>query len=502
MNSRKPIFALLAAGLAVAVALSFVPYALLERAGRAVTAMLPGRGDATVEAPALAPLPTFDVAGWYAERGEDPARHGVYVESLDGRRVLAAHNPDLAFNPASLLKLATSLAVLRAFGPEHRFETRVYAAGTVGPDKTLKGNLVLAGDDPVFGDVAASLVARELRARGVEKVSGDVLVTPGFSFNYAEKPEDSAERVAKVMEMKQKATGVADAPSGEPLFKVKSYPLREILLYMNAHSNNFVAERLGALVGGPAGLKRFLVEELKLPAEQVEVERTSGRENNRMTARGIVSVVRALKEEAERHGMRVEDLMPVASDDAGTLRRRLEGTPLEGATIGKTGTLTAEVDGGMASLAGVVFTEKDGMVAFAILDQGSRIAENRELEDILLAQVIASQDIPRPINNGEVRRRLLPSTSLLVEPEALAGLVEEKDDEKKDDDREADEEEASTSKSNAKTREEARKDSRESRRADTKASRKSRKSEPSKADTRKREAQRGGRTNARGRGRR
>ena len=499
MNSRKPIFALLVVGIAVVIALTFVPYALLERAGRAVTAILPVARDATVDAPARPLLPAFDVAGWYAERGEDPAYHGVYVESIDGQHVLASLNPDLPFNPASLLKLATSLAVLRALGPEHRFETRVYTDGTVGPDKTLKGNLVLAGDDPTFGDVAASLVARELRARGVEKVKGDILVTPGFSFNYAEKPDDSAERAAKVMEMEEKATGVTEAPAGEPRFVVKSYPLREILLYMNAHSNNFVAERLGALVGGPEGLKRFLVEELKLPAEQVEVERTSGRENNRMTARGIVSVVRALKAEAERHGMRIEDLMPVASDDAGTLRRRLEGTPLEGATIGKTGTLTAEVDGGMTSLAGVVFTETAGMVAFAILDQGSRIAENRELEDILLAQVIASQDIPRPINNGGVRRRLLPATSLRVEPEALAGLVEEKDDDKRADSKQSDEEEATTSKSNPKTREEAR---RESRRSNEKATQDSRKREPSRADSRKREVQRGGRASGRGRGRR
>ncbi|HEX7177624.1 MAG TPA: D-alanyl-D-alanine carboxypeptidase [Pyrinomonadaceae bacterium] len=494
MNSRKPIFALLAVGIAVVIALTFVPYAFLERAGRAVTAILPGAREATVDAPARPLLPAFNVEGWYAERGEDPARHGVHIESIDGKSVLASHNPDLPFNPASLLKLATSLAVLRAFGPDHRFETRVYTDGVVGPDKTLKGNLVLAGNDPMFGDVAASLVARELRARGVEKVSGELLVTPGFSFNYAEKADDSAERVAKVMEMKEKATGVGETPAGEPRFVVKSYPLREILLYMNAHSNNFVAERLGALVGGPEGLKRFLVEELKLPAEQVEVERTSGRENNRMTARGIVSVVRALKAEAERHGMRVEDLMPVASDDAGTLRRRLEGTPLEGATIGKTGTLTAEVDGGMASLAGVVFTETAGMVAFAILDQGSRIAENRELEDILLAQVIASQDIPRLIHSEEVRRRLLPATSLRVEPEALAGLVDERDDKKQTDERESDEEEASTSKSNAKTR--------DGKRVEEKASQRSRKPEPSRADSRKREVQRGGRASVRGRGRR
>ncbi|HEX5708400.1 MAG TPA: D-alanyl-D-alanine carboxypeptidase, partial [Pyrinomonadaceae bacterium] len=113
----------------------------------------------------------------------------------------------------------------------------------------------------------------------------------------------------------------------------------------------------------------------------------------------------------------LEDLMPVASDDAGTLRRRLEGSPLDGALVGKTGTLTAEVDGGMASLAGVVYTERVGKIFFAILDQGSRISENRELEDLLLAQVILAQDIPRPIPRTEERRRLLPPTSIEITDE-------------------------------------------------------------------------------------
>ena len=70
-----------------------------------------------------------------------------------------------------------------------------------------------------------------------------------------------------------------------------------------------------------------------------------------MTARGVLAVIRALDQEAARHGLKLEDLMPVVSDDAGTLRRRLEGSPFDGAMAGKTGTLTVEVDGGMASFA-------------------------------------------------------------------------------------------------------------------------------------------------------
>ena len=412
---------MLAVGIIAIITLTLVPYSLLQQAGRAVVALLPSSGQTeAIVAPSEPPPPPFDVASWYAERGEEPARHGVLIESLDGGRVYASHNPDQIFNPASVLKLATSLAVLRRLGAEHRFETRVYTEGTRDDRGTLRGRIIISGADPVFGDTQASLVARELRARGIEKLDGEVLVTPGFSFNFAEKPEDSAKHAAKVMQLKEKSTGVTDAaPASAPLFVVKSQTLREILLYMNAHSNNFVAEHLGALVGGPEGLKNFLVEELKLPAEQVVVQRTSGREHNRLTARGVIAIIRALREEAERQGLKLEDLMPVASDDAGTLRRRFEGTPLEGATLGKTGTLTAEVDGGMASLAGVVYTQPAGVIVFAILDQGNRIAENREMEDILLAQVVSAQDTPRPINETEERRRLLSPESLIVEPEAL-----------------------------------------------------------------------------------
>jgi D-alanyl-D-alanine carboxypeptidase/D-alanyl-D-alanine-endopeptidase (penicillin-binding protein 4) len=417
---------MLAVGLLLALSLSLVPYSLLATAGRMVASLMPGHRaeeQAAAELPPPPP-PLFDAAGWYAEHDEDPEQHGILIETLDGTRVYASHNPDKTFNPASLMKLATTLAVLRRLGPDYRFETRVYTEGTIDKTGTLRGSVYVAGGDPTFGDAGGVVMAKELKARGVTRVEKELVVTEGFSFNNSEKEDDSAKRLSKMLQLREKATRVGDAPSGEPLFVIESNPLREILLYMNAHSNNFVAEHLGELVGGPAGLKKFLVEELKLPEDQVEVQRTSGREHNRLTARGIVAVVRALREEAERHGMKLEDLMPVAGDDSGTLRRRIAGGPLEGALVGKTGTLTQEVDGGMASLAGVVYTEQAGAIVFAILDRGNRIAENRELEDTLLEQVIASQDVPHSVARAEERRQLLPPSSLTVAPEELGGSIE------------------------------------------------------------------------------
>ena len=206
-----------------------------------------------------------------------------------------------------------------------------------------------------------------------------------------------------------------------PAFVFRSYTLGEVLLYMNAHSSNFVAERLGDLVGGPEGIARFLVEELKLPAEQVRLATASGRQSNAMTPRGILAVIRALDGEAQRQGLKLEDIMPVITNDYGTLHGRLRDTPLGGAGVGKTGTLPIQYDGGMASLGGIIYTSQNGPVVFAVLDRGGNIWENRQLEDQLLAEVLTTFDstVPVPV---QTPRQILPPSGLRIEPET-AGSV-------------------------------------------------------------------------------
>ncbi|HEV2862970.1 MAG TPA: D-alanyl-D-alanine carboxypeptidase [Pyrinomonadaceae bacterium] len=422
MNPRKPIYAMIAAGLLVVAALTFTPYALISRARQTVTTYVAvGTGAAlpetAVPAPTPAPAaPTFDAASWYAERGDDPARHGVLVQSFDGAKTFAELNADAAFNPASLVKLATTLAALRRLGKDYRFETRVYIDGTVDKAGNLKGRLAVAGEDPTFGDFNSALILKKLEERGVKRVPEELTVTPGFIFNFTDKPEESAARLAKTLKQTPKKLGVGDAPPGEPSFTVHSYPLSEILLYMNAHSSNFVAERLGNMVGGPEGVRTFLVNEVKLKPEQVSLSTTSGLEVNRLTARGLVQIVRALDEEVRRQGLELTDIMAVASDDYGTLRRRLNGTPLEGAVVAKTGTLVHD-DGGMASLGGVVYTQKHRKVCFVMLNQGSSVAESRQMTDQLLAQIILDNDIPAQLPKPEKPRHMLESTDLeIVEP--------------------------------------------------------------------------------------
>jgi D-alanyl-D-alanine carboxypeptidase/D-alanyl-D-alanine-endopeptidase (penicillin-binding protein 4) len=403
-------------GLIVITTLALIPYSLTQSLVRRQpsTAAVSAVSSASNDNKKPPVEPVFDVAVWYAARNEAPETHGVLIESLDHDRLFASHNADEVFNPASLIKLSTSLVALKKLGADYRFRTQVYADGQVDNQGTFRGLLFFTGNDPAFGDVAASMIAAELRARGIKKIQGGVMVSPDFCFNFSESAEDSAGRLGRALHLGDVTTGVAGSTAGNRLFTFDSYPLHDILLYMNARSSNFMAERIGSTIGGATAVQQFLVDELKLPAAEVTISRVSGREHNRMTPRGLLAVIRALVEEAARQGLRPEDIMPVASDDTGTLRRRLAGTGLEGAVIGKTGTLTSEVDGGMASLAGIVYTYDKGMIVFAILDQGNRIWDNRQMEDQLLSEVINSQAAPLAIANSS-RRQLLPSSGLRIE---------------------------------------------------------------------------------------
>jgi len=75
---------------------------------------------------------------------------GVLAETLDGATI-AAQAADEKFNPASSVKLATTLVALQTLGPDHKFVTGVWAAGAIDKSTgTLTGDLVVTGRDPSF----------------------------------------------------------------------------------------------------------------------------------------------------------------------------------------------------------------------------------------------------------------------------------------------------------------------------------------------------------------
>src|SRR5580765_3586289 len=75
----------------------------------------------------------------------DLDRQGVLFQTLDGETLLS-YNVDCPFNPASVVKLATSDVALARLGPSFWFTTSFYATGGLDTvNETLVGDLVVLG---------------------------------------------------------------------------------------------------------------------------------------------------------------------------------------------------------------------------------------------------------------------------------------------------------------------------------------------------------------------
>lgn len=98
------------------------------------------------------------------------ARTGVVLES---------HEADYELPPASVAKAVTALYALDTLGADYRFRTQFVATGPVA-NGTLQGDLVVVGNgDPLLGTDDLAEMVRGLKAAGVNRVSGKVLVYGG-----------------------------------------------------------------------------------------------------------------------------------------------------------------------------------------------------------------------------------------------------------------------------------------------------------------------------------
>lgn len=114
------------------------------------------------------------------KQAEIPLTHvAVQVQPLDADRPLLSHNAGAALNPASVMKLVTSFAALHRLGPGYTWTTDVWADGPIA-DGVLQGNLVIKGHgDPTLTLERIWLLQRELRARGVRHIRGNLVLDTG-----------------------------------------------------------------------------------------------------------------------------------------------------------------------------------------------------------------------------------------------------------------------------------------------------------------------------------
>src|SRR5262249_10256283 len=119
-----------------------------------------------------------------ALRGLDLGTQGLLIESLDGRTMFAELNSNAGFNPASVIKVATSFAALSRFGPDYHFQTALYSDGAINKKtRTLNGDLVLVSTgDPILSSLDVSRMARDVVRAGIAQVTGDLVVTGPFTY--------------------------------------------------------------------------------------------------------------------------------------------------------------------------------------------------------------------------------------------------------------------------------------------------------------------------------
>jgi D-alanyl-D-alanine carboxypeptidase/D-alanyl-D-alanine-endopeptidase (penicillin-binding protein 4) len=347
------------------------------------------------------------------------------VETIDGQPV-DSRQGDEPINPASVVKIATSLWALERLGPDFRFETRFFARGSIDREhRTLHGDLVVQGSgDPDFHAENGFLVARALNEMGVERVTGAVIVNQSFWMGWengsaGREPDPVKRGVLMATRLRQaldprrwdhaaKATwrefaerralpashpprvvvlggagADGDVTQGEMLVVHRSQTLAEILRRFNCYSNNDI-ERVVAGLGPVDELAGLVATRCQVPYDLIQFETASGLGSNRLTPRLIVRLLREFRQTCLRLGVPLESVLPVAGCDPGTVTHffpLLASGPNTTSVIGKTGTLT-NTDGGIAVLAGYARTARGEFVfCVAVPNAAGRLKSSRRAEE-------------------------------------------------------------------------------------------------------------------------
>lgn len=129
-------------------------------------------------APALASDLPAPVTAALKQAGIPERSVAVVVQGVDQPQPLLRHNALHAMNPASTMKLVTTYAALELLGPAYTWKTEALTdAPPPNGQSTLTGNVYLRGSgDPRLALEQFWLLLRQLRARGVATIAGDLVL--------------------------------------------------------------------------------------------------------------------------------------------------------------------------------------------------------------------------------------------------------------------------------------------------------------------------------------
>lgn len=353
------------------------------------------------------------VAAWPYELQHLAAAHfgagqGIFVQAENGT-ILVAQQEGRPVHPASVTKVATTLALLERLGHEYRFETQFLADGTFGSGR-LDGDLVVrANGDPFFVFENAFLILRKLHALGLHEIRGDIKVEGPLILNWRPDPTgQTLKRALQGLDGDEAWTAIGEPSSrlkttalrfggGEttpttvkPLVVHHSPSLLTIVKALNGYSNN-VFHLLSDRIGGPQVVEEVVRKHLRptLSSEVTITNAAGAGELNRLSPRVAVAILWELRAKLRTLGRDLPSVLPVNGLDLGTLQKRLDHGHYRACIVGKTGTFGSV---GATALVGVLRTIKYGHVAFAVLNSWLPVPEARRRQDAFLRALIDAVD--------------------------------------------------------------------------------------------------------------
>ena len=360
---------------------------------------------------------------------------GVWIQSGDA--LLANYQGTVPLPAASLTKVATSLAALQTFGPNHQFITQIQTTGSIR-NGVLEGDLIIrGGEDPFFVWEDAVTVGNLLNQLGIQRVNGNLVIADEFYMNFEANPQTAgnfikqglnyrlwpAEAEAQYWTLPPGTPRPLVAIDGSvrvlsfiptnvrPLIKHESLPLIELLKRMNRYSNNPMADMLADSVGGAGVVARKAAAAAGVSVAEIQLINGSGLGlENRISPRAAVGMFLAIERYLQPYNLTVADAFTVVGRDEGILDPR----PLPRLSVVKSGTLN-----NVSALAGALPTREQGTVWFAIANIGGDLAGFRAEQEALLQQFVnqwgAVQSLPVELTPNFSTKNLASRTKITWE---------------------------------------------------------------------------------------
>ncbi|TDJ33318.1 MAG: D-alanyl-D-alanine carboxypeptidase/D-alanyl-D-alanine-endopeptidase [Gammaproteobacteria bacterium] len=107
-------------------------------------------------------------------------RLSIFVQDVDADAPLVAINTRVPRNPASTIKLLTTYVALETLGPAYTWKTEVFVQGNRSASRLTGDLLFRGGGDPWLTTERFWRLLRELRARGLQHISGNMLIDDSY----------------------------------------------------------------------------------------------------------------------------------------------------------------------------------------------------------------------------------------------------------------------------------------------------------------------------------